>query len=107
MTAAYVVATDVAPSVVCPSWCQLTEQEHVDGLAAWDGYAVHSSPWLPLPFFAKGKYQLGVSSFVDGRQEYPVEIGVSLQDGLHLDDLRNVADALSEIAETARTEGLT
>lgn len=43
MTAVYVVATTNRPTVVCPSWCTVTQAQHIEQLDGLEGRVIHWS----------------------------------------------------------------
>lgn len=43
MTTTYVVATTEAPTIVCPSWCEVSTETHLAELEGWEGRVIHWS----------------------------------------------------------------
>ena len=38
-----IAVPDTRPPIVCPDWCTVPYQEHVDDLPNWEGFVIHWS----------------------------------------------------------------
>ena len=62
----YLVRTVQRPVIVCPSWCAVTEAQHVDELASLDGGVMHIGDSVPM--LADGSFDVHpiAAGLVDG-----------------------------------------
>ncbi|MDO9498101.1 MAG: hypothetical protein Q7J48_20525 [Nocardioides sp.] len=42
-TVGFIVATPTPPHIVCPDWCRLTQDEHLEQLRDQEGFVIHYS----------------------------------------------------------------
>lgn len=70
----YVVATTEKPIVVCPEWCDETQEWHLSELENWEGRVIHTSAVRHLG--AGVTATLSSTTTVDGAVEEPVNIHI-------------------------------
>ncbi|MGC4111712.1 MAG: hypothetical protein QM747_15110 [Nocardioides sp.] len=96
-------------SVTCPSWCQVTQQEHLDDLDGWEGRCIHwnrSRASTDLDWRGDPRWFVDhvASSWVDGSpdEEAPSEFA-HCPESMPLDDAEAFARAILAAVEEARS----
>jgi len=86
----YLVRTASRPDIVCPTWCAVDADQHLDDLASHDGCVLHVG-WVPLADPVSVKAQLFAATLVDGRpgpddQDLRIRLVVERDHHLRLDE---------------------
>jgi hypothetical protein len=96
----YQTTTAARPAIVCPSWCDIPEAEHIADLAAWEGMSVHSSNGILI-----GGARLCVSNTTttDGAEDLDGSVMFNFgSDDVSLDDAETALRAALALIEEAR-----
>jgi hypothetical protein len=92
-----VIAVRTTPVIVCPTWCVISQGEHVADLNNQEGMVLHWSK--------DGDVRLGTCAFPDGAldpESPPLVFGSVSADGITLDDAERLAQALLTAVQQGR-----
>lgn len=99
-----VIAVPQAPPIICPSWCVVSHQEHIDELPGADGFVIH---WAHEVRIVNGTLvSLQQITYPDGtpKDGDPVTAWIDdlPADGLELADAAEFAQGLLQLIEAAQ-----
>jgi len=96
----YQTTTAARPAIVCPSWCDIPEAEHIADLANWEGMSVHSSNGILI---GGARLSVGNTTTTDGAEDPDESVTFNFgSDDVSLDDAETALRAALSLIEEAR-----